>query len=364
MPLDSAASLGSLNRPVGRSLLTKLAAYLDLLNNSPAMTSMVNSTTSPIQDPQQEDLYGYVPTRYVCFTFVALFGVSTAIHLAEAIYWRMTWLLATACFAGVSEVIGWSARLWSSYSPFAQDPYIMQLCVTIIAPSPLVAALFILFGRISERLGAQYGRLSPMWYSVIFLTCDIISLVTQGVGGGIAGSSIGNISEVNLGGNIMLAGIIFQLTSITIFVVLMIEYFVRYFVDKPLRQSQKGIASEEAFASTRGVLTKKLQLLTVSLLAMTLFLVIRSVYRMIELIDGFEGEIIQTEIWFNIFDGAMVVCAIYTLNVLHPGWLLEDMSAYRGTPSAVPLQDISPNDSPRASFLSLNPKAKGVEPEQ
>lgn len=63
--------------------------------------------------------------------------------------------------------------------------------------------------------------------------------------------------------------------SITIFVVLMIEYFVRYFVDKPLMQLQKGIASEEAFAPARGVLTKKLQLLTVSLLAMTLFLVIR-----------------------------------------------------------------------------------------
>ncbi|KAI0335222.1 RTA1-domain-containing protein [Cubamyces sp. BRFM 1775] len=318
------------------------------------MTSMVNSTASPIQDPEQEDLYGYFPTRYVCFIFVTLFGVSTAIHLAEAIYWRVSWLFATACFAGVSEVIGWSARLWSSYSPFAQDPYIMQLCVTIIAPSPLVAALFILFGRISERLGAQYGRLSPMWYSVIFLTCDIISLVTQGVGGGIAGSSIGNESEVNLGGNIMLAGIIFQLTSITIFVILMMEYFIRYFMDKPLRQPKKGLSSEEAFASARGVLTKKLQLLIVSLLAMTLFLVIRSVYRMIELIDGFEGEIIQTEIWFNIFDGAMVVCAIYTLNVLHPGWLLE----------TVPLHDISPGGSPRASLVSLNPKAKGSEEEQ
>ena len=31
---------------------------------------------------------------------------------------------------------------------------------TIIAPTPLVAALFITFGRLSTRLGEQYSRLS------------------------------------------------------------------------------------------------------------------------------------------------------------------------------------------------------------
>ncbi|KAI0778234.1 RTA1-domain-containing protein [Trametes elegans] len=303
--------------------------------------------------PQQENLYGYVPDRDVCIIFVVLFSISAAIHLAEAVYFRMSWLFATAVFSGVAEIIGWSARLWSSYSPFSQDPYIMQLCVTIIAPSPLVAALFILFGRISERLGEYYGRLSPMWYSIIFLTCDIISLVTQGVGGGIAGSSIGHESDVDLGGNIMLAGIIFQLASITVFVVLMGEYFVRYFTDRPARQPKKDPATEESYAgSHRGVLTPKLKLMILSVLSMTLFLVIRSIYRMIELIDGFTGKIIQTEIWFNVFDGAMVVLAIYTLNVLHPGWLLEKIYA----PSHTALKDLSPEQSPRASYLSLNLK--------
>ncbi|KAI0825085.1 RTA1-domain-containing protein [Trametes gibbosa] len=308
----------------------------------------MNSTASPMQPPLQENFYGYVPDRDVCIIFVVLFSVSAAIHLVQAVYWRMSWLFATAVFAGVAEIVGWSARLWSSYSPFAQDPYIMQLCVTIIAPSPLVAALFILFGRISERLGEHYGRLSPTQYSIIFLTCDIISLVTQGVGGGIAGSSIGTQSEVDLGGNIMLAGIIFQLTSITVFVVLMIEYFVRYLTDRPARKAKKDPAAEESFSFSRGEVTPKMRLMIASLLMMTLFLIIRSVYRMIELIDGFTGKIIQTEIYFNVFDGAMVVCAIYTLNILHPGWLLERV--YR-EPSMM-LRAMSPSGSPQTSLLS------------
>ncbi|KAI0375049.1 RTA1-domain-containing protein [Pilatotrama ljubarskyi] len=304
--------------------------------------------------PQQQSFYGYVPDRDICLIFVVLFSISAAVHLLEAVYWRMSWLFATAVFSGVAEVLGWSARLWSSYSPFDQDPYIMQLCVTIIAPSPLVAALFIMFGRIAERLGEHYGRLSPAWYSIIFLSCDIISLVTQGVGGGIAGSSIDDQTQVDLGGNIMLAGIIFQLTSITIFVILMGEYFFRYLTEKPARKPKKDPTAEETYVPIRGILTKKMKLLILSLLLMTFFLVIRSVYRMIELIDGFSGKIIQTEIYFNIFDGGMVVCAIYTLNILHPGWLLERV--YGDVPMV--LRDASPDSSPRVSFLSLNGKGR------
>lgn len=46
----------------------------------------------------------------------------------------------------------------------------------------------------------------------------------------------------------------------------------------------------------------------------------------------------------------MVVLAIYTLNVLHPGWLLERV--YHQT--AVSLREMSPSGSPRASLLSLS----------
>ena len=100
------------------------------------------------------------------------------IHAIESFRFRLRWLLPTACLAGLGEVVGWSARLWSSINPLNESPYIMQcaqiihkhttdlslvsrMSVTIMAPSPLVGALFICFERISERLGEQYGRLPP-----------------------------------------------------------------------------------------------------------------------------------------------------------------------------------------------------------
>jgi len=48
-------------------------------------------------------------------------------------------------------------------------------------------------------------------------------------------------------------------------------------------------------------------------------LLIRAIYRTIELSDGWDGRIISTQVLFNVLDGAMVLSAITTLNVFHPG---------------------------------------------
>lgn len=38
-----------------------------------------------------------------------------------------------------------------------------RITTTIIAPTPLIAANFVILGRIIKRLGQQYSRLSAMW---------------------------------------------------------------------------------------------------------------------------------------------------------------------------------------------------------
>jgi len=53
----------------------------------------------------------------------------------------------------------------------------------------------------------------------------------------------------------------------------------------------------------------------------------RSVYRTIELVDGWNGRIIKNELYFNTMDGAMIVASMYCLNVLHPGHLLRSSGA-------------------------------------
>ncbi|KAI0748847.1 RTA1-domain-containing protein [Fomes fomentarius] len=262
--------------------------------------------------------YGYIPTEWICILFIALFAVSSFIHLAQAVHTRLWWLLGTTVLAGITEIIGWSGRLWSSISPRALDPFLMQITTTILAPTPLIAANFVILGQIVKRLGQQYSRLTAMWYTILFCSCDLVALVVQALGGAKASSDLENNRDPEPGGHIMLGGIVFQLVAVCIYLLLATEFLVRYHYDKPIRPRVDSGSSpaKKSFALDRGV---KFMILGLALDGV--FILIRSIYRAIELSDGWTGRIISTQVYFNVLDGAMIVLAMFTLNVFHPGFL-------------------------------------------
>ncbi|TBU35300.1 RTA1-domain-containing protein [Dichomitus squalens] len=270
--------------------------------------------------------YGYMPTQWVCYIFAVLFTLSTLLHFGQAIRYRAWWLLATVVLAGVGEMIGWGGRLWSTFQPLAENPYMIQIVCTIVAPTPLIGAIFISFGRLSTHLGPQYSRLSARLYSRIFFTADFVALLVQSAGGGIAATA-DDSKTGQLGSNIMLAGIVFQLVSLSIFCILAIEYFIRYFKENPARPLLLNNISNESVVEhfNHPPMDPAAKLLVVGLFSQSLFLFIRSIYRTIELSDGFHGRIIRTEVYFNVLDGAMVVLAMFSLNFFHPARLLKKL---------------------------------------
>ena len=58
--------------------------------------------------------------------FMDSYFLSPAMHLFQAVRYRMWWLLPTVCLCGLLEVLGWSARLWSSINPFIVIPFQIQ----------------------------------------------------------------------------------------------------------------------------------------------------------------------------------------------------------------------------------------------
>jgi hypothetical protein len=71
-------------------------------------------------------------------------------------------------------------------------------------------------------------------YLCIFLGADVISLIMQAVGGGIASSADATKGDdMEIGPNIMLAGIVFQLISMLFFVVIGTDFVYRVMADKP-----------------------------------------------------------------------------------------------------------------------------------
>jgi len=280
--------------------------------------------TASTEASELKEPYHYIPTEYACAIFVTLYSISTLLHLFQSVKARLWWLLPTTVFAGVAEILGWSARLWSSKNPHILIPYEIQLTATILAPTPLVAANFIILGKIISRLGPRYSRLSPKLYTLVFCAFDVICLIVQAIGGASAASAVGKLQSPNNGGNIMLGGIVAQMISITVYVACAGEFFLRYFSDSPVRK----VSPVDSTGTAGGnVIDPNMKLMIIALIFDTTCIFIRSVYRTIELANGFTGRIISTQVYFNVLDGAMITLAIFTLNIAHPGLLLKDPRA-------------------------------------
>ncbi|KAF9046648.1 RTA1 like protein-domain-containing protein [Panaeolus papilionaceus] len=277
-----------------------------------------------------ESPYGYVPSRGVAITFVVLFSISTVAHVGQSIRHRLWWILPTVCLCGVMEIAGWAGRLWSSFSPLLLPPFQMQITLCILAPTPLIAANFIILGDIIKYLGPAYSRLSPRMYAILFCTCDVASLFIQGAGGGIA-SSANTPDGAKSGSNIMLVGIVFQLFVIIVYSFCGLEFFIRHARGTPLQASTRWKIWEKKslhlLNSDRYVaLPRDLKIMAAALLFNTTALFIRAIYRVVELADGWDGTVFTNERYFNVLDGAMVILAIYTFNFVHPGMSMKHTS--------------------------------------
>ncbi|OCH96124.1 RTA1-domain-containing protein [Obba rivulosa] len=272
-------------------------------------------------EPNQENPYGYTPTKAVCVIFLVLLGLTTIVHVVQAFYFKVWYWIPTTCLAGCGEVLGWSGRFWSTINVFNSDAYTIQIVSLIIAPTPFVAAIFTAFGRLVLLLGPEYSRITPRRYSRIFITLDILCLVIQALGGAQASSSnSATDSNAKIGGFIALGGIVLQMISLLFFILLACEFLIRYKYNRPVRTPQD---TYRYVGGERRGTDPKIRIFIKGLAVATCLLVVRAIYRTVELADGWNGKVIHTQVLFNLFDATMVFLALFTMNLAHPGYWLR-----------------------------------------
>ncbi|CAE6477532.1 unnamed protein product [Rhizoctonia solani] len=293
-----------------------------------AILAAANATVSEQQNAGDDLPFNYVPTGWVGIMFLALFGITTGGHLLQALIFRTMYMIPTLVLCGVGELLGWAGRYWGHVNPHNGDAFMMQITTTIIAPSFMTAAMFLILPKIINELGMEYSRMPPRLYSIIFISADVTALVIQAVGGAMA--SIADTPDgAEQGGRIMLAGIVIQLVAVILYTILGIEFVARFSIDRPARSAVLG--ERRKHSGWVGVPHGLIWML-VGLAIATVFIIIRSIYRTIELTDGWNGTIISTEKWFNWFDGAPIVIAMFAFNVFHPGYFLRNLESENRLP--------------------------------
>ncbi|CAI7656352.1 unnamed protein product [Penicillium bialowiezense] len=266
-----------------------------------------------------ETSYGYVPSLGAGIAYCALFGISMILHTIQ-FTWKRQWWASVFSIGCLVEVIGWAGRTWSSKCPYNTTAFLMQISTLIIAPTFFTAGIYVLLGRFIQLLGRESSFLKPSLYLWIFCTCDVISLVVQAIGGGMASGEAEKVGgDTATGTHIMVAGIVFQLFSITIFVVCAVDFILRT-MRRRLLQSLTGSVIP----------------LFAAMILSIVCIYIRSIYRTIELSQGWSGYLITHESYFIALDGAMMIISVAVFNLLHPGWMLprEKRISKRDTHSA------------------------------
>jgi hypothetical protein len=101
------------------------------------------------------------------------------------------------------------------------------ICLTI-GPAFLSASIYLCLSRIVHIYSTLASRLRPKHYTYLFVSCDLVSLILQGAGGGIAATAgPTDQNQVNLGTNIMIAGLSFQVFSLLLFMILCVDFALR-----------------------------------------------------------------------------------------------------------------------------------------
>jgi hypothetical protein len=137
------------------------------------------------------------------------------------------------------------------------------------------------------------SRFKPVRYTQIFIPCDILSLVLQGAGGGLASVASQDNADSGPGTDVMIAGLCFQVVSLLLFGFLCADYFLRVYSHRDaINPSTSKLRSSIRFRS-----------FLAALLFTYTFILVRCIYRVIELAGGWGNALMQNETEFVILEG-------------------------------------------------------------
>jgi len=178
----------------------------------------------------------------------------------------------------------------------------------------MAAGLYLTLSRIVMTFGPDNSRIAPLSYPRIFIPCDVASLLLQATGGGMASVASHSNRSADTGDHIMVAGLAFQVFTLLIFMVLCLDFAL-----KTLRRlrTMGDAALDPRHSQLRQSLTFRVFLVALSLATLCIF--IRSVYRVAELGEGWQGALIKNQNLFIGLEGVMVILACLALNAFHPG---------------------------------------------
>ncbi|EMD60833.1 hypothetical protein COCSADRAFT_192685 [Bipolaris sorokiniana ND90Pr] len=257
----------------------------------------------------ENTIYGYYPNLGANVFFAAYFGLAFVFQIYFGIrYKTWTYMIALGCGC-LAECIGYIGRILLHENPWNDVGFNIQIVLLIFAPAFLAAGIYLTLKHVVIQFGQEWSRLRPSWYTYIFIAADLLSLVLQSAGGALAATAEDGDAILDIGTNIMIAGIIWQVVALALFGLLVLEYSIRTYRRRD-RLSPSALALWE---------NRRFKFFCSAVIVAYVTILVRCVYRIPELLGGWGGELMQEEVEFIILEGAMIAITVLAQTVFHPG---------------------------------------------
>lgn len=170
-----------------------------------------------------------------------------------------------------------------------------------------------ILGRLIRTLRADSYSLVPLrWLTKAFVIGDVVSFLTQSFGGGI--QAAGKLNLFDIGEKVIIAGLFVQIFVFGFFMITTVA-FHRRIIARPTAQSAENIIPWK----------KYLQILY----GVSALIMVRSVFRVVEYLQGNAGYLIQREYFLYIFDAALMFLVMVFMLFMGPV-VWEDLAKEEG----------------------------------
>ncbi|KAJ3550080.1 hypothetical protein NM208_g173 [Fusarium decemcellulare] len=257
--------------------------------------------------------YHYEPSKSAAAAFSVLFGITTAVHLYQLLRTR-TWFWIAFLVGGIFadevapivETFGFGARVINAKEAQEGDGDMTFAVVVvsnigiILAPILFAASVYMTLGRIVLLSGqSDLSLVRPRWLTKLFVLGDVIAFLVQAYG--VSQLTSDDPDTIDKGRIVMVVGLWIQIAFFTFFIITALLFWTR--------MSRVSPKSSKATPWKKHLLV----LLTASLL-----ILMRCLYRVIEYMQGPDGEIISTESYVYIFDAAPMFIMMLVFHYYHP----------------------------------------------
>ena len=117
----------------------------------------------------------------------------------------------------------------------------------MLSPSFVAGAIYLTTKHLVLYCGPQYSRLRAQLYPWVFIGCDLGSILLQAAGGGLAAGAgkSSNITLLDAGNGLIVAGIAFQVATMAVCGILVLDFLVRFrkgqtIQNRPTEKPQKS----------------------------------------------------------------------------------------------------------------------------